>query len=189
MTFSIAADEPQFDSIPLDFRDIAKVIVKLAEADLTVEEMCPIVEADRYSLVKTLSILLDRQILKQLVILHNGDALASEPPPRVRGRTAEIELSNLRRQPVRLAASFYALNMVSSNIATFTSASVVRECLEEALQELSKKYPQLIGLKVHPAGKTIDVRGASPDLTRKHDSRAALNHLTMRFLQLLSAHQ
>lgn len=189
MTFSVAADQPQVDGIPLDFRDIAKLILKLVEADLTVEEMCPLVEADRYALVKTLSILLDKQILKQLVILHSGDALAPEPPPRVRGRTAEIELSNLRRQPVRLAASFYALNMVSSNIATFTSASVVRECLEEALQELSKKYPQLVGLKVHPAGKTIDVRGASPDLTRKQDSRAALNHLTMRFLQLVSAHQ
>ncbi len=189
MTFSVTVEKPKWESLSLDSRDVAKSAIKFIEADLTIEEMLPMVEVDRFSLLRTLSEMLDKGMIKQLVKLHSTENMSSSPEPTDKASPDEIDMANLRKQPVKLASTFYALNMVASNLATFVRADIVKRCLEEALNELSRTYPQLVGLKVHPAGKTIDVRGASPELTRRADSRKALKQLTVRFLQLVSEHQ
>jgi hypothetical protein len=187
MTFSAATDKPAFDALPGNVRDLARQIWKLVESDLTVEEMLPMLEVDRFTLLRALSDMLDKGILKKLVTLHNPSTPTFKVQLDDHANLIEIDF-NQRKQPAKLAATFYALNMVASNLATFVSSDTVKTCLEEALVESAKSYPQLTGLKVHPGGKTLDIRGASPELTRRTDSRKALTHLTMRFLQALSEH-
>ena len=190
MTFSIVDDTPKWDALPAGSRDFARILMKFIEADLSIEEMLPMVEVDRFTVLRTLSEMLDKGLLKQLVKLHTSEALAIDLKKKdPRRTTTTLDILNLRKQPVKLASTLYALNMVASNLATLMNADIVKSCLEEALNDSAKVYPQLVGLKVHPAGKTIDVRGASPELTKRGDSRKALSHLTVRFLQLVAENQ
>jgi hypothetical protein len=187
MTYSILEENPQWENFPAENRDVARIVLKLIESDLTIEEMLPMLEVDRFTLLKVLSKLMDRGMIKQLVTLHTADPLASIEEMKCRDQQlAEFEKAgSQKKQPARLAASIYALNMVASNLATFVPRGTIKQCLEEALAESVKIYPQLDGLKVNAGGKSLDVRGASPELTKRADSRKALNHLTMMFVQLM----
>ena len=70
-------------------------------------------------------------------------------------------------------------------MATFVPKGTIKQCLEDALVESVKIYPQLDGLKVNAGGKSLDVRGASPELTKRADSKKALHHLMMTFVHLV----
>jgi hypothetical protein len=188
MTYTILDENPQWENFPTtDNRDVARLVWKLIESDLTIEEMLPMLEVDRFTLLKVLSKLMDRGMIKQLVTLHTADPLASIEEMKSRDQAlSEAENSNSqKKQPARLAASIYALNMVASNMATFVPKGTIKHCLEEALIESVKIYPQLDGLKVNPGGKSLDVRGASPELTKRADSKKALHHLMMSFVHLV----
>ena len=78
MTYSILTENPQWENFPTaDNRDVARIVWKLIESDLTIEEMLPMIEVDRFTLLKVLSKLMDRGMIKQLVTLHTADPLAS----------------------------------------------------------------------------------------------------------------
>jgi hypothetical protein len=106
-----------------------------------------------------------------------------------RGDTAEIDLRRILKQSTKLARTLYALNMVASNLSNIVDTSTVQTCLDEALRDATRKYPQLACLKVHAGGKTLDVRGASSELSSRVNSAEALMMLTHRFLQLMGEKQ
>jgi hypothetical protein len=187
MTFSTATDEPDFRGIAESVREAAKQSFKLVEADLTVEEMLPMLRFDAYAIIRSLSEMLEKGMIIKLVKLLVDKPAVRNPDPKSVAKTVQLDVSQLRKQPAQLASTVYALNMVSSNLSSFVSTTTIQRCLEQALSETADSFPQLAGLKVHSTGKTLDLRSASPDLTRRSDSRKALNHLAMRFLQLIAA--
>jgi hypothetical protein len=186
MTFRILNEDPQWENFPVENRDIARLIWKLIESDLTIDEMLPMLEIDRFSLLKMLTKFMDKGLIKQHVKLHAADPL--EPLEETKHREKALASENngqSKRQPAKLATTIYALNMVASNMATFLPVDVIRQSLEEALTESSTIYPQLKGLKVNAGGKSLDIRGASPELTRRANSKKALQHLLMTFVRLV----
>jgi hypothetical protein len=79
--------------------------------------------------------------------------------------------------------------MVAANLSNIVDTALVQHCLDEALRDTSKAFPQLSCLKVHAGGKTLDVRGASSELSSRANSAEALTTLTNKFLQLMSEKQ
>lgn len=192
MTFATATMAPKWPSLPQDLQDLSRKIWNLVELDLSAEEMFPMVKVDRFTVLRALAEMLSNGLIRRIAKLLTEDveeAGVLEETEYRKPTTAEIDLRQLFKRSAKLATTLYALNMVASNLSLLVDANTVKVCLEEALLESELKYPQLASLKVHRGGKTIDVRGASPELSKRPDSGAALTYLTKRFLHRIGAKQ
>lgn len=188
-TFTTPPHIPKWKELPEAIQVLAPKIWKLIELDLSVEEILPLVPVDSYSVVQTLAEMINLELLKPVV--PESQAFSDEPEEVAhrRGDTAEIDLRRILKQSTKLARTLYALNMVAANLSNIVDTVTVQACLDEALRDTTKKYPQLSCLKVHAGGKTLDVRGASSDLSSRVNSADALMMLTNRFLQLMGEKQ
>lgn len=187
-TFKTPPHIPKWKELPESIQIIAPKIWKLIELDLSVEEILPLVPVDGYSILQTLSEMVNLKLIEPVV----SNTPQSEAPEEIayrRGDTAEIDLRRILKQSTKLARTLYALNMVAANLSNIVDTVTVQYCLDEALRDTSKTYPQLSCLKVHAGGKTLDVRGASSELSTRVNSAEALTMLTNRFLQLMSEKQ
>ncbi|MFN8552479.1 MAG: cyclic nucleotide-binding domain-containing protein [Candidatus Obscuribacterales bacterium] len=187
-TFSTPPHIPKWKELPDSIQSLAPKIWKLIELDLSVEEILPLVAVDSYSILQTLSEMVSLELIKP-VITAAPEADAPEEVAYRRGDTAEIDLRRILKQSTKLARTLYALNMVAANLSNIVDTATVQYCLDEALRETTKTYPQLSCLKVHTGGKTLDVRGASSELSSRVNSAEALTMLTNKFLQLMSDKQ
>ncbi len=188
MTFSTAIPELKAQDLMAESRALAPKVWKLITLDLTVEEMFPLINGDRYTVLHILSELLSqKQINKVAVLLVDEDPGAAGSGKANRASTAEVNLRQLVKQSTKLSTTLYALNMVAANLSSIVSTDIVQTCLDEALHEAVKKYPQMSCLKIHRGGKTLDVRGATPEFSARSDSTLALTFFTKRFLQLMGA--
>ncbi|HEY9715576.1 MAG TPA: cyclic nucleotide-binding domain-containing protein [Chroococcales cyanobacterium] len=199
MTFTLLEKKPDWKSFPAKYQKLARKLIPLIESEFPIAVMYPLVEGDHYSILDALKIMLEKKLIKQC----EGDAEKVEAMASVMAQsdpksttmharkavTTELDLRQLIKGPAKVASTLYALNMVASNLATLVDISTVSWCLQDALDESSEKYPQLSSLKVHRGGKTIDVRGASPELSSGADSAQALSYLTKKFLQLIALKQ
>jgi hypothetical protein len=187
MTFS-TNKELKTQELSEGSRELAPRVWKLIELDLTVEEMFPLINTDRYTILHILSEMLSKKLITQIAkLLVDGDPAAGLSAAANRASTAEVNLRQLVKQSTKLATTLYALNMVASNLSNIITADIVQTCLDEALHESVKKYPQMNCLKVHRGGNALDVRGATPEFSARSDSTVALNFFTRRFLQLVGA--
>jgi CRP/FNR family transcriptional regulator len=187
-TFSTPPHIPKWKELPESIQLLAPKIWKLIELDLTVEEILPLVPVDSYSVLQTLAEMINLELIKPVIPDATPEDAAEEVAYR-RGDTAEIDLRRILKQSTKLARTLYALNMVAANLSNIVDTSTVQFCLDEALRDTTKAYPQLSCLKVHAGGKTLDVRGASSELSSRVNSGEALTMLTNKFLQLMGDKQ
>jgi CRP/FNR family transcriptional regulator, cyclic AMP receptor protein len=188
-TFTTAPHIPKWQELPESIQVLAPKIWKLNELDLSVEEILPLIPVDRYAVIQTLCMMIDHGLIKPVKTDQVEETNTPEEVAYRRGDTAEIDLRRILKQSTKLARTLYALNMVASNLSNIVDTATVQACLDEALRDTTKKYPQLSCLKVHTGGKTLDVRGASSDLSSRVNSADALMMLTNRFLQLMGEKQ
>jgi CRP/FNR family cyclic AMP-dependent transcriptional regulator len=187
-TYSTPPHIPKWKELPESIQTLAPKIWKLIELDLTLEEILPLVPVDSYTILQTLNEMINLELIKPIIPLAPDSDAAEEVAYR-RGDTAEIDLRRILKQSTKLARTLYALNMVAANLSNIVDTALVQYCLDEALRETSKTFPQLSCLKVHAGGKTLDVRGASSELSSRVNSAEALTTLTNKFLQLMSEKQ
>ncbi len=189
-TFTTAPHIPKWNDLPNEqMQTLAPKIWKLVELDLSVEEILPLLPIDTYSLLQALAEMITLGLIQPLVSENQTAPTAVDEVAFRRGDTAEIDLRRILKQSTKLARTLYALNMVASNLSNIVDTSTVQTCLDEALRDATRKYPQLACLKVHAGGKTLDVRGASSELSSRVNSAEALMMLTHRFLQLMGEKQ
>lgn len=188
-TFTTPPHIPNWKELPDAIQNLAPKIWKLIELDLSLEEILPLVPTDSYSVIQTISEMVDLNLVKTVVTAQESDPAAPEEIAYRRGDTAEIDLRRILKQSTKLARTLYALNMVAANLSNIVDTVTVQSCLDEALRDTTKKFPQLSCLKVHAGGKTLDVRGASSELSSRVNSAEALATLTTKFLQLMSEKQ
>lgn len=188
-SYNTSGHIPNWKEMSPTMQNLGPKIWKLIELELTLEEILPLIPADSYAVMHAISEMTDNKHISPVVPESQEDSDAPQEVAHRRGDTAEIDLRRILKQSTKLARTLYALNMVAANLSNIVDTTMVQSCLDEALRDTTKKFPQLSCLKVHAGGKTLDVRGASADLSSRVNSAEALTTLTNRFLQLMSERQ